>query len=310
MKVLRTPDERFKNLPDYPYSPNWLPVSNPDGGEPLRLHYVDVGLIDGGETLLFMHGEPTWSFLYRKMIRSVQEKEPGYRILAPDLPGFGKSDKPAERDDYTYERMVDWMSEWLCKLDLTGVTLFCQDWGGLIGLRLVARYPERFARVMVSNTGLPTGGGCMTKSFLEWRDEISQELPTWDLAIQFSTVSHLTEDVLAAYEAPFPTEEHRAGSRKLPQLVPAFDDMPSVEENKRAWEVLERFEKPFMTAFGDSDPASPVGKSDKFFQDRVPGAKDQKHTVVKDAAHFIQEDKGPEIAGILMEFIRDNPKHY
>ncbi len=265
MKILRTPEECFNNIPDYPFDPNWLMISNPDEGKPLRLHYVDVGPKKGKETLLFMHGEPTWSFLYRKMIKAVQEKEASYRILVPDLPGFGKSDKPAGRDDFTYERMVNWMSEWLCKLDLQKVTLFCQDWGGLIGLRLVAKYPDRFSRVMVSNTGLPTGGGRMTKSFLEWRDEISQNLPTWDIAIQFSTKIELSKEVLAAYEAPFPTEAHRAGSRKLPQLVPVFDDMPSVEENKKAWEVLEQFNKPFITAFGDSDPASPVGKSDKIF---------------------------------------------
>ena len=307
MKILRTPEERFEHIPDYPYSPHWLEVSNPDGDDPIRMHYVDVGPADAEETILFMHGEPTWSFLYRKMIKVVQEKESGYRVLAPDLPGFGKSDKPSERDDYTYERMVDWLSEWLCKLDLKGITLFCQDWGGLIGLRLVARFPERFSRVMVSNTGLPTGGGRMTQSFMEWRNETSQKLPSWEIVIQMSTISKISEDVLAAYEAPFPSEEYRAGSRKLPQLVPVFDDMPSVAENLEAWEVLKQFKKPFMTAFGDSDPSSPIGKSDKVFQDRVPGAKGQKHTVLKDAAHFVQEDKGPEAAELLMAFIRDNP---
>ena len=308
MKIIRTPDECFNNIPDYPYDPNYLEVTNPDGGESLRLHYVDVGPKDAEETLLFMHGEPTWSFLYRKMIRTVQEKEPGYRILAPDLPGFGKSDKPCDRTDYTYERLVDWMSEWLCKLNLQGVTLFCQDWGGLIGLRLVARHPDRFARVMVSNTGLPTGGGRMTQSVMDWRDKISQELPNWGVIFQFSEHSDLSDNEIAAYDAPFPSEEYKAGSRELPRLIPAFDDMPSVRENEEAWKVLMKFEKPFITAFGDSDPGSPPGKSDKVFHDRVPGANGQKHTVVKNAGHFIQEDKEPEVADLLMSFIRDNPK--
>jgi haloalkane dehalogenase len=306
MKIIKTPLERFDGLPDYPYSPHWASVTNPDGGEPLDLHYVDEGPHDAPETLLFMHGEPTWSYLYRKMIKTVRDKEPGFRVLAPDMPGFGKSDKPAAREDYTYERLVDWMSEWLTHLDLNGMTLFCQDWGGLVGLRLVARFPERFERVMVSNTGLPTGGGRMTESVKQWRDEISQTLPSWEDAMQYSTVSTLTKEVLAAYEAPFPTEEHRTGSRVLPRLIPVFDDEPSVKENIEAWKVLERFEKPFMTAFGDSDPASPVGKSDKIFQDRVPGAKGQNHTVVEKAGHFIQEDKGPEVAELLLRFIKDN----
>lgn len=307
MKILRTPLERFDNIPDYPWKPNWLDISNPEGGDPIRMHYLDVGPADAGETLLFMHGEPVWSFLYRKMIRTVQEKEPGYRVLAPDLPGFGKSDKPSERDDYSYERMVDWMSEWVCGLDLQGVTLFCQDWGGLIGLRLVARFPERFARVMVSNTGLPTGGGRMTQSFMEWRDTISQQLPDWKYMIQTASVSNISDEALDAYEAPFISEAHRSGSRKLPQLVPVFDDMPSVSENLEAWEVLKQFEKPFITAFGDSDPTSPIGKSDKVFHDRIPGAKGQNHTVFKGAGHFIQEDKGPEVAEFLIKFIHDNP---
>jgi haloalkane dehalogenase len=265
MKTLRTPDSRFADLPDYPFAPHYLTVRDADGTE-LRLHYVDEGPREAAPVLL-MHGEPSWSFLYRKMITGLAAK--GHRAVAPDLIGFGKSDKPTEQSDYTFERHVRWMSDWLIAMKLENITLFCQDWGGLIGLRLVAAFPQRFARVVVGNTGLPIGTG-MNEGFKQWLN-FSQSVPELPIGeiLAMGTKNGLSDAVKAAYVAPFPDETYKAGARRFPALVPVTPEHGSVAENKAAWEVLGRFNKPFLTAFSDSDPVTKGGE--RIFQERVPG---------------------------------------
>lgn len=298
MKILRTPDERFKGLADYPFAPRWTEISSGDGAS-LRLHAVDEGP-RGGAPVLLMHGEPSWSYLYRHMIPALVAK--GHRAVAPDLVGFGKSDKPSAQDDYTYERHVKWMGDWLGATGLTGITLFCQDWGGLIGLRLVAAFPDRFARVVVANTGLPVGTG-WSEAFKQWLDfsQSVPELPVGDI-VSMGTVRGLNDAEKAAYYAPFPDESYKAGARRFPALVPITPEHASVEENKAAWKVLERFEKPFLTAFSDGDPVTKGGE--RIFQERVPGAKGQAHAIVAGGGHFLQEDKPAELADLIDALIR------
>jgi haloalkane dehalogenase len=297
MKILRTPDARFANLLDYNFAPHWTEVPSGDG-QTLRIHQVDEGPRNAAPVLL-MHGEPSWSYLYRHMITGLVAK--GHRVVAPDLVGFGKSDKPSEQVDYTYERHVAWMSAWLVANDLSGITLFCQDWGGLIGLRLVAAFPERFARVVVANTGLPIGTG-RSDAFQQWLD-FSQnvpELPVGDI-VSMGTLRGLSEAEKAAYLAPYPDETYKAGARRFPALVPITPEHSSVAENKAAWKVLETFEKPVLTAFSDGDPVSKGGE--RIFKDRVPGAKDQAHTIIAGGGHFLQEDKPAELVALLDQFI-------
>lgn len=298
MKVLRTPDERFKNLPDYHYEPYYAEVPDGEGGS-LRIHYVDENP-EGTEPVLLIHGEPSWSFLYRKMIPIFVDA--GYRVVAPDLPGFGRSDKPADRNDYTFQRFVDWLKAWLDIIGLEQITLFGQDWGGLIGLRLVAENPESFARVVVGNTGLPTGEGSISEAFLNWR-KFSQESPEFDIGaiISMGCQKPLSEEVLSAYNAPFPEEIYKEGARIFPSLVPIDRDDPAVQANRKAWEVLSRFEKPFLTAFSDGDPITRGGEA--IFQERVPGTKGQPHTTIKGGGHFLQEDCGPELAQVIVDFM-------
>ncbi len=297
MKTLRTPDARFANLPDYPFQPHYATIRDADGTE-MRQHYVDEGPRNAAPVLL-MHGEPSWSFLYRKMISGLVAK--GHRVLAPDLIGFGKSDKPTEQSDYTFERHVKWMSDWLTALNLQNITLFCQDWGGLIGLRLVAAFPDRFARVVVGNTGLPVGTG-MTEGFKQWLtfSQSVPELPIGEI-VSMGTKNGLSDAVKAAYIAPFPDESFKAGARRFPALVPVTPEHASVAENKAAWEVLARYNKPFLTAFSDSDPVTKGGE--RAFQERVPGTKGQPHTIVKNAGHFLQEDAPDELVEIIHRFI-------
>jgi len=297
MKLLRTPDERFEKLPDFPYDPHYLEV---DG---IRLHYVDEGPKDA-EAFLLMHGEPSWSFLYRHMIPILVKAE--FRIVAPDLVGFGRSDKPTEQEDHTYAKHVEWMIKLVKSLDLKRITLFCQDWGSLIGLRVAIENQDRFSRIVLSNGGLPTGEQGMTEAFLTWR-KFSRESPAFDVGrlIQGATTTKLTREVRRAYDAPFPDDSFKAGARILPSLVPINTDDPEHKANKKAMEQFRTWEKPFLTAFSDSDPVTRGG--DRFWQDNIPGAKDQKHTTIKNAGHFVQEDKGPELAGLIIEFIKDNP---
>lgn len=297
MRVLRTPERRFADLPDYPFPPHHLEVRDADGTG-LRIHAVDEGPRDAAPVLL-LHGEPSWSFLYRHMVTGLAAL--GHRVVAPDLVGFGKSDKPAEPGGYTYERHVRWMGDWLAAMRLERVTLFCQDWGGLIGLRLVASAPDRFARVVVANTGLPVGTG-MTKAFEQWLafSQSVPELPIGDI-VAMGVARGMAPGVKAAYEAPFPDETYKAGARRFPALVPVTPEHASVAENAAAWRVLERFTKPFLTAFSDSDPVTRGGE--RVFQERVPGARGQRHVTIERAGHFLQEDAPDVLVRLLHEFI-------
>jgi haloalkane dehalogenase len=298
MQILRTPDDRFANLPDFAFAPHYTEVTDADGTK-LRIAAVDEGPRDAAPVLL-MHGEPTWSYLYRKIAPRLAAK--GHRAVAPDLVGFGRSDKPTERTDYTYERHVAWMSEWLRANDLKGITLFCQDWGGLIGLRLVAAMPERFARVVVANTGLPTGSGA-SPAFEAWL-AFSQSVPVFPTGqiVGGGCVRQLSDAEKAAYDAPYPDESYKSGARQFPALVPIKPEIPSVAENKAAWQVLERFEKPFLTAFSDSDAITRGGEAR--FQSVVPGARAQEHVTIKNGGHFLQEDQPEQIADLLDAFIK------
>ncbi|HEX9038515.1 MAG TPA: haloalkane dehalogenase [Ktedonobacterales bacterium] len=294
MDLLRTPDARFDNLPGYPFAPHYLTV------EGIRVHYVDEGPRDGAPVLL-LHGEPSWSFLYRKMIPVITAA--GYRAIALDLVGFGRSDKPAAREDYTYQLHVDWMRGALEGLDLREVTLVGQDWGGLIGLRLVAEHPERFARVVAANTALPTGDQPMPRAFHAWR-EASQSGAALDVGnvVRQGCATELAPEVVAAYDAPFPDERYKAGARQFPLLVPITPDDPASAANRRAWAALQRFEKPFLTAFSDGDRIT--RGAEKPFQDVIPGAAGQPHVTIAGARHFLQEDRGEELARVVVDFMR------
>jgi len=294
MDVLRTPDERFESLPDFDFAPNYLTVG---GG--LRMHYLDEGPRDAAPVLL-MHGEPTWCYLYRHMIPLFAAA--GHRVVAPDLIGFGRSDKPVARDDYTYQRHVDWLSDWLGQLDLRGITLLCQDWGGLLGLRLVADMPDRFARLVLANTALPTGDRPAGEAFRAWRD-YSQSTPVFNAGriVHGGTVSKLTEAETAAYNAPFPDARYQAGARQFPVLVPDRPDNPASAANRAAWEVLRTLPTPVLTVFGADD--SIMAGVEKTFQRELPGAAGQPHRILPNAGHFLQEDVGRELAEAALAFI-------
>lgn len=293
MEILRTPDERFTNLPGYDFAPHYVEV---DG---LRIHYIEQGPRDA-EPVLLLHGEPSWCYLYRKMIPLLVAA--GYRAIAPDLVGFGRSDKPAEREAYTYQRHVDWMRGVIEALDLRRITLMCQDWGGLIGLRLAAEQEERFSRIVASNTFLPTGDVPPGRAFLRWQ-QASQQIPVLEIGrvVKNGCVSELAPAVVAAYDAPFPDERYKAGARQFPLLVPTTPDDPASEPNRQAWEVLRQWEKPFLTVFSDSDPIT--RGADHFLQAAIPGAAGQPHTTIQQAGHFLQEDKGEELAQIVIDFM-------
>jgi haloalkane dehalogenase len=293
-EILRTPDERFENLEGYPFAPNYLDV---DG---LRIHYVDEGSQDA-EPVLMLHGEPSWSYLYRKMIPIFVDA--GYRAIAPDLVGFGKSDKPSAKEAYTYQNHVDWMRGFLEALDLKNITLVCQDWGSLLGLRLVGEHSERFSRVVLANGGLPTGDQKMPDAFKQWQ-EFSQTTPVFDVGaiIAMGTKFPLSDDIKMAYDAPFPDESYKEGARMFPMLVPSTPEDPATEANRAAWEVLRGFEKPFLTAFSDEDPITRNGE--RIFKRYVPGTKDQPHTTIEGAGHFLQEDKGEELAKVVVDWMK------
>lgn len=295
MKVLRTPDVRFEGLTEYPFAPNYVQIS-PE----LRMHYLDEGQ-HPTETLLLMHGEPTWSYLYRKMIPLFTAA--GYRVIAPDLIGFGKSDKPTELTDYSYQNHVDWMSTFLQKIDLQNLTLVCQDWGGLIGLRLAAENQERFKRITVSNTFLPTGQGKPSDAFLAWQ-QYSQTAPVLNIGkiVNGGCAIPLSAEAIAAYDAPFPDEDYKAGARIFPALVPTSPQDPAVPANLKAWEVYKQWQKPFLTAFGDKDPITHGG--DTFFQKVVLGAQNQPHITLQNAGHFCQEDQGEAWAKAIIDWMQ------
>ncbi|MBE0440856.1 MAG: haloalkane dehalogenase [Psychrobacter sp.] len=303
MKVLRTPDERFANLPDYNFAPHYTMVDDGEGGE-LRVHYLDEGPKDADPVLL-LHGEPSWCYLYRKVIPILTAA--GHRVIAPDLPGFGRSDKPTDRTDYTYQRHVDWMQSVLDQLELTNITLFCQDWGGLIGLRLVAENPDKFTRVAAGNTMLPTGDHDPGESFRKWQ-QFSQDTPTFHVGsiINSGTTTELSQAVIAAYNAPFPDESYKEGARQFPILVPTTPDDPASENNRAAWGQLTKWTKPFITLFSDSDPVT--GGGDQIMQKLIPGTQGQAHTIIANGGHFLQEDQGEKLAELLIAFINDTPK--
>jgi len=304
MELLRTPDARFEGLPDFPFAPHYVDVDDTDGN-PLRVHHLDEGPADG-EVVLLLHGEPSWSFLFRTMVPVLVDA--GLRCVVPDLVGFGRSDKPAGRDDYTFARHVEWMREALFdRLDLRDVTLVGQDWGGLIGLRLVGEHPERFARVVVANSGLPTGDQPLTDAFLAWQ-KFSQETPVFPVGriVNGGCTSDLAPEVIAAYDAPFPDDSYTAGARQFPILVPTSPDDPAAAANRAAWETLATFEKPLLTAFSDGDPITRGGEG--IFQRTVPGAKGQPHTTIAGSGHFLQEDRGPELARVVADFVASTPR--
>lgn len=293
MDILRTPDACFDGLPDYDFAPHYAETA--DG---LRVHFVDEGPKDG-RVVIMMHGEPSWSFLYRHMIKAVSEA--GYRVLAPDLIGFGRSDKPAATGDYSYTRHVGWMQEWLSAMDVSGVVLFCQDWGGLIGLRLVADNPDLFAGVIAGNTFLPTGEREPSDAFKKWQ-EFSQTVPEFPVGniIQGATVRALSDAEVAAYNAPYPEEKYKAGARIFPALVPTSPDMDGAADNREAWKVLSAWEKPFLTTFSDQDPITAGG--DKAFQKLVPGCAGQPHEILKGGGHFLQEDVYDALSAKIIAF--------
>ena len=300
MEALRTPDDRFDGLPDFPFAPYYTEIDDTAGGT-LRVHHLDEG-DPAAPVVLLMHGEPSWSFLYRKMIPVLVDA--GFRCVAPDLVGFGRSDKPVERDDYTYARHVAWMRAALFDcLGLRDVTLFGQDWGGLIGLRLVGEHPDRFARVAIGNTFLPTGDRPPGKAFFAWRD-FSQTTPDFDIGriVTSACTPRPGPEIVAAYDAPFPDDRYKAGARQFPTLVPTTPDDPASAANRAAWETLRGFTKPFLCAFSDGDPIT-AGDERTFMRD-VPGCAGQPHTTIEGAGHFLQEDQGPALARVLADWLR------
>lgn len=299
MTVLRTPDDRFEDLPGYPFEPHYCEIADPVHRR-LRIHYVDEGRAHG-PVVLCLHGEPTWSYLYRKMIPVFAEA--GFRVLAPDLVGFGRSDKPADRDHYTYANHVRWMKDWLVAMGLCDVTLLGQDWGGLIGLRMVAELPERFARFSLSNTALPTGDQPVNEAFLRWRS-FSQEDSDFDTGyiVNLFGRGDLTEAEMEAYRAPFPTNDYKAGARQFPMLVPAAPDDPASAANREAWRVLKEWHKPALMCFSDADPVMAGGE--KPFLKLVPGANNQPHITLR-GRHFIQEEDGETWARAVVDWMQD-----
>ncbi len=292
--VLRTPDERFTNLPGYPFEPNFVDING------YRMHYVDEG---AGNPVLMLHGEPSWSYLYRKMIPPVAEA--GNRVIAPDLIGFGKSDKPMDIAVHTYAMHVAAITEFITELDLNNITLVCQDWGSLIGLRVAAENPERFARIVLANGALPNGEPNMSEAFMNWRAQAARMQEAGDMPVGRIVGRNHGEEVIAAYDAPFPDGSYKAGPLAMPLLVPISPDDPAAAANRAAWDVLRSWEKPFLTAFSDGDPIT--GGGDAIFQRLVPGAQGQKHTTIEGGGHFLQEDRGEDLAEVVVQFINDNP---
>lgn len=331
MKILRTPDERFENLKDYPFEPNYLEIQHHDGTL-LRMHYLDEGDRNGG-IILCLHGQPSWSYLYRKMIPILTEG--GHRVIAPDLIGFGKSDKPSERDDYTYSNHTAWMKAFIEKLDLQQITLVCQDWGAMIGLRLVGLYPNRFARVVSANGAfltskmarpevvamagqaykmlpVPTGAEFKTAfenygptTFLLWM-KYCAEAPDFSVRdVMNITLDNPSEEALDAYEAPFPDESFAMGARVFPSRVPILPE--SADElaiNDEAWEGLMDFNRPFLTSFSSGDPVT--AGADKPLKKYIPGAQGQNHTTIG-GGHFLQDDNPAELSEVILKFMADNP---
>lgn len=300
MQTLRTPDARFDGLADFPYTPRYSEVADGQGGT-LRIAWVQ----DGPETadpILLLHGEPSWSYLYRKMIPVLVAA--GHRVVCPDLVGFGRSDKPTRREDHSYARHVEWMRALAFDvLGLHDVTLVGQDWGGLIGLRLAAEHPEHFARIVVANTGLPNGEQPMAEVWWQFREAITTA-PKLDIGafVQSGCRRPLSARARAAYDAPFPDDRYCAGPRAMPGLVPTAPDDPAAPANKAAWATLAASPTPMLVAFSDSDPIT--GPMAAIFQREMRGAQGIDHPVIRDAGHFLQEDAGEELAAHIVEFLR------
>lgn len=296
MPVIRTPDERFADLPGFPYAPHFVEIRD------MRIHYVSEGQ---GQTILCLHGEPTWSYLYRKMIPILAER---HHVVAPDFIGFGRSDKFTLHEEYSFQMHVDMLRGFLELLDLRDLTLVCQDWGGLIGLRVAAELPERFARLVIMNTGLPTGDDPMPPAFHQWQQFAASmpDLPV-GMIIQRTLIKGDEVDprVIAAYEAPFPDPSYKAGAAIFPALVPTSPKDPGAEGMRRTREVLSKWTKPVQVMFSDSDPITKGG--DRWFRKLIPSAQEQPEIVIREAGHFLQEDKGEEIAGHIVEFIARTP---
>jgi haloalkane dehalogenase len=296
MKILRTPKSAFENLKGFPFKENYHTLA-----DALRIHYLDEGN-KKHPVVLLLHGEPSWSYLYRSMIPKLVAA--GLRVVAPDLVGFGKSDKPAEQADYTYAKHIDWMQEVVDHLELKNINIFIQDWGGLIGLRLLTANPDNFSSVVAANTMLPTGSVSPPRAFLDWQN-FAATSPKFDVAtvLQRATTTTLSDDIMAAYNAPFPTEEHKAGARVFPALVPTTENDPESDNNKTAWGILTQWTKPFLCLFSDQDPITKGG--DQVFQKLVPGTKDQDHQTIS-GGHFLQENSGPEIVALMVQFYAKN----
>ncbi|WP_298441976.1 haloalkane dehalogenase [uncultured Ferrimonas sp.] len=301
MATLRTPEHRFADLPDFPFAPHYHQIDDPQFG-PLRLHYLDEGPRDG-KVILCLHGEPSWCFLYRKMIPILTAA--GYRVLAPDLIGFGRSDKLSDIDSYSYQRHLDWLQHWLDGMQLQEMVLIAQDWGGLLGLRLVSAQPERFSHLSLANTGLPTGDLPMQEAFLKWQ-HYALTVPEFDAGaicgglIQHNTAT-LADDVVAAYRAPFPDQSYLAAARAFPSLVPTQPTDPENSNNRAAWAQLQQWHKPVLLCFSDGDPVTRGG--DKIFQKLVPGCANQPHLTLH-GGHFIQEHDGQRWAHAVVAWLQ------
>ncbi len=353
MKILRTPDSCFENLADYPFSPKYTTIQTHDGDD-LRIHHLDEGPADG-PLVLCMHGQPVWSYLYRKMIPFLTAA--GMRVVAPDLVGYGKSDKPALREDYSYERQVEWMGAWLEANDFNAITFFGQDWGGLIGLRLVVNHSERFERVVIANTGLPYNPD-VPDEVVSQIEEFRNTAPTPTLAEMQKALGGMTDRAHAAtkfaywqkfcwehenmpigfmmsmtmeprsnlaravkfllhsagiqspfptplaraYDSPFPDPSYKMGPRAMPSQVPTLPTSPSLEEQRKAWEFFETFDKPFLCAFADNDPVTAGGQEE--FLRRVPGTKNLPHTTIKGGGHFVQELAPEQVSQVIIDLIQ------
>jgi len=298
MQILRTPDERFQNLPDFAFAPHYVEVTG------MRMHYLDEGR---GEPILCLHGEPSWCYLYRKMLPTLTAR---HRVVAPDLIGFGRSDKPAQKSDYTYAMHHDALSAFILALDLQRITLVCQDWGGLLGLPLAVEMPERFARLVIMNTGLPTGDApqgqasqASNAAFMAWRNFAagSKDMDVGRV-VQGAVKSKLSDAVVAAYNAPFPAASYKAGAHQFPLLVPVSPDAEAAPIMRRTREALKSWTKPALVMFSDSDPITAGG--DRFFRQLIPSATNEPEIVIQHAGHFLQEDKGEEIAQHVSEFLK------